>query len=91
MVHQHNIPLPSKEVGRILCLVKVPEHVSHKNMDSMGLKSQVFFVDVLMKNEADRLGESTFDMQEMISLPVNCRQMLSGTGWRFNQRPSIAV
>jgi hypothetical protein len=58
----------------ITCLAplskQVPQHVSHENMESMALKSDVFFVDVLMKNEAahadmvdimeymqDRLGE----------------------------------
>lgn len=66
-------------VARILCKYitclaplskQVPQHVSHENMESMALKSEVFFVDVLMKNEAvhadmvdimeymqDRLGE----------------------------------
>ena len=56
-----------------------PQYVSHENMESMANKSEVFFVDILMKNKAvhadmvdimeymqDRLGEE-FSTCKMLS------------------------
>ena len=77
-------------VGHILCRYvtclaplskQVPEHISHENMESMALKSEVFFVDVLMKNEAlhaDMVDIMVYMQDRLGEEPLTCKVLSGG-------------
>ena len=77
-------------VGHILCRYikclaplskQVPEHVSHENMESMARKSEVYFVDVLMKNEAvhaDMVDIMVYMQDRLGEVPSTCKVLSGG-------------
>ena len=70
----------------IVCLTplskQVPTHISHEHSESMALKSEVFFVDILMKNEAvhtDMVDIMVY-MQDLLGkdVPSGCKVLSGG-------------
>ena len=89
-------------VARILCKYivcltplskQVPAHISHEHSESMALKSEVFFVNVLMKNEAvhtDMVDIMVY-MQDLLGkdVPSTCK-VLSGDQLTCERQPMLS-